>query len=560
MWKRYVLFFLVILFLACAKEGFPPGGPEDRIPPKVVKTFPAQGQTLVPLNTKVIFWFSEPVRPKRSQKAIFISPWMGTEPKIQWKGKRLLISFPRALNPNCTYVITVGTWVTDYQNNAMASSFSLAFSTGEKIDKAIISGKVYGVDVFLGIEVWAYRVDTEEEPNPSINRPDYIVQCDQTGEFQFTHLKHGRYRIFAVQDQNGDHLYQSEEAIGVPFKEIVLDSSANFFSDGNSIWFSREDKKPCSLKKVLVLNARHIIIQFDRSLIPLRAPNPFDCRIFSMQNPLDTVSVLGIFLFPENFGDCHIVTARPLEGQKYFLHLNSKWVANAPDSLFWEKDFLGNAVSDTSKPFLVWSIPKTGERFFSPFDSIHLCFSEPLDTAGFHEGFRLLAQDVEDSIITGKFFWPNLFEVHFLPDVSLKSRHEYLLRLGHGKIVDFAKNAFPDTVIRFRTLDIDTLSEISGHIMVQDSTFCGPFVFTLMQIGTSKTSYTKKFERPGFYCFSNVLPGRYSLSGYLDADHNGKYTHGTPFPFHPSERFVMYPDTIQLRSRWPNEGNDLFFP
>jgi len=559
MWKRRLLFFSLI-FLACAKEGFPPGGPEDKTPPRVVKTFPVQGQTFVPLNTKVIFWFSEPVRPKRPEKVVFISPWMETEPKIQWKGKRLLISFPRALMPNRTYVITVGALVTDYQNNAMPSSFSLAFSTGEKIDEGMISGRVYGADTFLGIEVWAYRVDSEKEPNPSQSHPDYIVQCDQTGAFQFHHIQPGRYRIFAVQDQNGDHLYQSEEPIGVPFNEIVPDSSGTLFSQGNSIWFLREDKAPCSLRKILVTDARHVMLQFDRPLIPLRQPRGSDCTILSVENPKDSLSVLGISLRPENFRECQIVMVRPLEGQKYVLRLNADWVANPPDSLFWKGNFIGSTLVDTSRPFLVWSRPKHGERFFSPFDSIALCFNEPVDTTNFHEGFRLLEHGADSSRITGQFFWPNLFEVRFLPDFPLKSKQEYLLQLGHKKIMDFGKNALPDTILRFRTLDIDTLSEISGRLVLMDSTFCGPFILTLTQIGASKMSYVKKFEKPGPYRFQNVLPGNYRLLGYLDQDKNGRYTQGVPFPFCPSERFVVYPDTIQVRSRWPNEGNDLVFP
>lgn len=565
MLKKTILFCLSIIFIffTCAKEGFPPGGPEDRIPPRVVKTFPVQGQTLVPLNTKVTFWFSESVRPTRPEKVVFISPWMEAEPKIQWKGKRLVISFLRPLMPNCTYVITIGTLVTDYQNNAMPSSFSLAFSTGEKIDEGMISGRVYGADSFLGMEVWAYRVEGNREPDPFQNPPDYIVQCDQTGTFQFVHIKPGRYRIFAVQDQNGDHLYQLEEAIGVPFREIFPDSSGKLFSKGNSIWFSREDKKPSSLRKILATDARHVNLQFDRPLIPMRSPWPSDCTIFSIQNPQDTLSILGISLVPGNFRECQIVTAYPLEKQKYFLRLNARWVATPPDSLFWAGEFEGVLNPDTSRPMLVWTIPKNGDRFFSPFDSIQICFNEPMDTASFGDaGFRLLEQDNkgDSSRVRGKLFWPNLFEVHFLPDFPLKSKQAYFLRLGNGKIIDFSKNAFPDTLLRFYTLDIDTLSEVSGRLILEDSTLSGPFVLTLTQIGNPKISYIQKCEKAGFYQFLNILPGKYRLSGYLDADQNGRYTQGTPFPFRPSERFVVYPDTIQVRSRWPNEGNDLIFP
>ncbi|NQT26050.1 hypothetical protein HQ585_11885, partial [candidate division KSB1 bacterium] len=56
------------------------------------------------------------------------------------------------------------------------------------------------------------------------------------------------------------------------------------------------------------------------------------------------------------------------------------------------------------------------------------------------------------------------------------------------------------------------------------------------------------------------LPGLYQLEAYRDEDQDGKYTHGLPWPYHVSERFAVLQDTVKLRVRWPNEGNNFSLP
>ena len=74
--------------------------------------------------------------------------------------------------------------------------------------------------------------------------------------------------------------------------------------------------------------------------------------------------------------------------------------------------------------------------------------------------------------------------------------------------------------------------------------------FRKRSAGGSKTKYYLK----------DVLPGLYLLESFRDWDGDGRYSLGRPFPFKPSERFVVYQDTVRVRSRWPNEGNDIILP
>ena len=61
-------------------------------------------------------------------------------------------------------------------------------------------------------------------------------------------------------------------------------------------------------------------------------------------------------------------------------------------------------------------------------------------------------------------------------------------------------------------------------------------------------------EQPGAFVLDRLVEGKYVLSAFRDADSSGTYTYGLPYPFAPSERFVVYPDTVKVRARWDVEG------
>ena len=196
------------LFLACAKEGLPPGGPADNMPPTIVQTLPEQGAVGVDREVVVQVWFSEGIQPRNASDAVFISPHPGENVKIKWGSKKCFIRFLKPLEANRTIVITFGTGIQDYRNNAMKASYTMAFSTGDVLDEGEISGSVYGVLDASGIDVWAYHLKTDNDPNPSAVEPTYIVQCDKAGHFLFSHISPGKYRLFAVRDRISDRLYQ----------------------------------------------------------------------------------------------------------------------------------------------------------------------------------------------------------------------------------------------------------------------------------------------------------------------------------------------------------------
>ena len=83
---------------------------------------------------------------------------------------------------------------------------------------------------------------------------------------------------------------------------------------------------------------------------------------------------------------------------------------------------------------------------------------------------------------------------------------------------------------------------------------------TARQVQDSKITYTQILPQPGAYRFNAILPGQYLLECFRDRDGNGRFSPGKPYPYEPSERFIVYSDTVKIRSKWPNEGNDIILP
>ncbi|MBK9099421.1 MAG: Ig-like domain-containing protein [bacterium] len=218
-----------ILIIRCANQLPPSGGEVDKIPPEIAEVYPADGT----VNFKDNYFeinFSEYVDKRSVRDAIFISPFIEGTFEYSWSGTSLEVTFPGDLKKDVTYTITIGTDVVDLNNkNRMAQSFTFSFSTGEKIDRRIISGRVYGKEN-EGIFIYAYKVD---ESNDSLlkRKPDYVSQTGVNGNFSLQGLGSGNYRIFAVNDQFRDYLYQQDQdKIGIPFNDIYLSETDSLYT------------------------------------------------------------------------------------------------------------------------------------------------------------------------------------------------------------------------------------------------------------------------------------------------------------------------------------------
>lgn len=549
------LILLVLFFLACAKEGFPPGGPEDITPPEILDTEPGNRAVRVKPDQKIVFLFSEPVEPRSAEGAVFITPLSGDDVRIRVRGRHLSVDFPEPLRPNITYVITLGTEIKDYRNNSMTESFTLAFSTGLSIDQGEISGRVYGQEDARGVGVWAYALN-EASPDPSKMTPEYIVQCGHEGRYTFSHMALGTYRLFCVRDRAADRLYQpGEDEIGLTFGDVRLDSSALKYQ-GIDFRISRRDTTRPSLVRAAAENRNHLLLHFSEEIETAHFRSPDSVWILTDRE--ERLAVDFHYTDPRNRQILHLMTQSMNEQYRYSVALTGV-VDRSGNALEQQAplEFAGTSVPDTVSPVLTAVYPQPGELRVMPDDTLRLFFNEPVDSLTFRR--RFLAADTLNHAVEGNLIWPCPAEVAFIPRSGWAGQTVYRIELADSCVQDRWANTMDDTVFSFTTLNLDTLSELSGRAE-DPETAPGPVILRITQAENSKTAFIRQIETPGIYTFERILPGRYILDAFRDEDGDGRYSYGSPYPFRAAERFVVYADTVNIRSRWPNHGNDIILP
>ncbi|MGH7598552.1 MAG: Ig-like domain-containing protein, partial [bacterium] len=301
----------------------------------------------------------------------------------------------------------------------------------------------------------------------------------------------------------------------------------------------------------------------------------------------ESLRVLGAAPHPLDPQQVHVlIQPQQAASYKIFLEQIIDAAGNPLDSLSRQMEFTGSAKPDTARPRLVKITPADSSRNVPVTSTVEMIFSEmmsnglalinniPKKTAT--AAWPLQVQNASGNSVPGKGEWLNPFQFRFQPDTLWQSRTQYVVTILADSIFDASGNALFDTTgkITFWTLNADTLTAISGKITDAQPDATGTVHLTLRQVGASASGagapprapsssgpvYNAALPEPGAYRFEHILPGLYQLGGFRDANRNGRYDFGAAFPFLPAERFVVWPDTIKTRSRWPNEGNDFVMP
>lgn len=552
--------FILTLVLTCANQGFPPGGPEDKSPPIILSTFPPTDTTNVPLDTKLTILFSEPVAPSTCEEALFITPFPGEGIKYKWKrDKELTVIFAENLLKDRTYVVTIGAGTKDRRNNAMQNSFTLAFSTGDILDKASVSGLIYGEQV-EGTQIWAYDLADTTDPDPTKNFPLYITQAGKGGVYRMTNMALGDYRLFAILDRDVNNIYNIEyDKLGVSTRDVTLDSMQMDIEKFN-FRIALEDTTLPMLNAAMAPDEHHVDIRFTESMLP-------DClnvvSNYSIRSEEDSLDIVNASIDFYNAAVVHLTTSTQDSSREYKLTVHEAYDLNhlpiLADSNFTV--FQGSAVPDTTRPVYLTMQPHDSSKSLSSFTPLEIFFSKAMDAKSIET--NLVVADTLGDTISGNIVWPEKSHFIFHPEQEFASDRFYLVTLPADSVFDFYGNPLADTLFQrqFTSVNPDTFSAISGTISDEDTLATGPFFLRVQSIDKKKNYVREKWlESPGPYTFEDLLPDQYTIDIYRDEDMNGRFSYGKVFPYHPAERYWVYPDTIEIRSRWPTEGENIILP
>ncbi|MGB7062556.1 MAG: Ig-like domain-containing protein [Candidatus Zixiibacteriota bacterium] len=566
-----MLIFILLVFLSfvfrCAKEGMPPGGPEDTIPPEVVSVSPKSGSMQVSSSSRIEIAFSERMLAKITEESVFISPLPKEPFDFGWRGKRLILTPQEPLLLDRTYVISVGTDAQDMRRNRLSRSYTFAFSTGKELDYGNISGQVWarqevGLNKELGASVWAYLLGGDKtDVDPEEEKPDYVTQTDDEARFALKNLSLGSYRLFAVQDVNRDLLWDWEkEAIGVTTSDVELTEREISKTDVDFI-LDKKDKRPPSLLNCHSLSNNLVRLEFDEELDQRASLDSTHYEILSI-SAREPLTILSVFFEGAETRKVFLLTDRMSPREKYDLSVIgvTDRAGNPVDTSSNACLFEGSEVTDTTGPSLAALSPKDREAGVPLDTKIKLVFDQPPGQQTAEIAFSLVDSNLIG--IVGKGDWLNPTTFVFTPLSPLAGEMRYSIRLKGEKIRDRMGNASvidSSFAASFVTLDQGILGSVSGEIGTTEKEESTTVVLTLWHGEEGKPWYEMVLPQPGPFIFERVLPGNYFLTGYLDLNGDRNLSLGRPEPFSVMEPFAVHPDTIYVRSRWETEGVELMF-
>jgi hypothetical protein len=542
--KYSLITFLVLFLFNCANQ-LPPGGGEiDRIPPEITEVYPEDGTTNFSEEYFEIT-FSEYVDKRSVKEAIFISPAVDGNITLDWSGRSVRVEFPGPLRENTTYNITIGTDVADLNNrNKMAGAVNFSFSTGEQIDRRMITGKIF-TEKIQSIFLFAY-LNPSDTLNPSKHKPDYISQSGNDGTYRIPGLAAGTYRVFAVKDEFRDLLYQMEQdEVGIPFKEVTLAETDTLFA-GLDFFLTKIDTASPRMLTSVMTDRNHLLLTFSEEVDP------------------STVSSKNFYLF-DSTGNRRINPLYAYKNQNKPTELFLSIKDSIPETnlvyIFADtiKDIAGNVfineqnsltVSsriDTSKPFLVKMSPNPGTQT-SDFQgqTFKFSFNDGVDSSIVKNNITFTDTNKIKIKYNIRFYDDQSFRI--TPAQKLEPKKDYIISFDLRKVTDAAGNR-TDTIYQYNFRTISGLDFTGINGIAEGVDFQRNPVLVLQGTDDKQNIYKKNINT-GKFDFERIEAGKYNLWMFYDEDSSSTYTYGTHFPFKPSEEFVYYPDSLNLRPRW----------
>lgn len=251
--------------LGCANRALqPPGGPEDKTPPRVERITPESG-SVNQRPDRVRFYFDKVVSDQPSggdlHQYFLISPSDG-EPRVNWHRDRIDVRPRHAFRPNTAYSITLLPGLAGVRGNTMTQGATTVFATGATFPQFGILGTIFD---------WAAQRPASNALVEAISRPDstvYLAAADSLGRFNIGPFGPGRYTLLGFIDRNNNRTRDPGEA---------WDSTAMIIANSrpvSELLAIVKDTIPPRMTAAVRDDSTTIRVTFDRPLDPGLALTP----------------------------------------------------------------------------------------------------------------------------------------------------------------------------------------------------------------------------------------------------------------------------------------------
>lgn len=569
-----VIIFTGLVFMQCARQGSPSGGPKDETPPEVVEEFPPN-KTVGFSETKATISFNEFVSLKDPAKEIFISPPMRLKPLYKTQGKKVIVEFQEALKDSTTYTINFGNAIVDYTEGNPLVNFEYVFSTGDHIDSLSVAGKI--LNAFdhkpeSGIIVMVYQDNNDTIPLDSLPlkvQPKNASKSTKEGDFRINNLAAGQYMLFALEDLNNNFIFD------LPNERIAfLDSLISI--------------EPIEIEEIIpadtidltdTTDVNDTIVAIDVDPMVMKVKEEKAYRLFLFAETDSTQRLMGKKLIGKNL--LQYIFQRPADSVRISA---VGFDTGIPDWYILEF----NKNRDTVNIWLKPGLPDTIRICFQAGDSIadtskYILSKQSQDSKGKKKeilaggGLRILSNTV-----AGAFDLNKKLTLSFPLPIEDVDREKIHLYTSTDTMI--ANLAFTDTVCRNAIIDYTWKQGEYYHLLIEDSVFCDlsgayndstAFKFIvrkiedygllllnigipgmkgqyLVQLLTDKDVLVRQhaISAPGILRFEYLWPGTYKLKVIYDTNANGIWDTGKYTMNSLPERVEYYESTVVIRANW----------
>jgi len=444
---------------------------------------------------------------------------------------------------NRTLVITIGTSVRDEHNNSLAQSMTVAVSTGERLDQGRIAGKVIAGEKLQGMMVGAWLVNDTVSIDPERALPPFLTQTGDRGDFLFSYLPVGLYRVVCWDDRNRNRLYQpGVDRIALPWRDIAAGVSDNAWID---FYPTLHDTLRLTLLVMSAPDNRHLTVRFNRT----------------PQIELDELTTAGVIIGPTGFHKVLNAWFDAADSSRIVMlterqEADVEYHASLPGDTT-QMAFKGSADPDSAGPQIVKFYPPDGARDVPTQPNGWIGFSDAVKPVDFGRLIQLTVGDSTALPLETKLESP--VRLSWKCSQTRPYSERCRLTIDLSGIMDFSDNPATDStwVKGFQVIDPAQRGSITGAV----KGFAGAPVIAAARTVNSR-GLDDRFvpvNADGTYTIEGLQPDSYVVWAFLDMNENRQFDHGSLQPFRFAERFVVFPDTVDVRPRWETAGLDIKF-
>ena len=587
--------FLLLFFSSCANRGIgPQGGPKDTIPPRMVKEQPLN-QSVNFHGKKIEITFNEYLQLDNIQQNLLVSPPQQVSPIVKAVGKKVTVEMQEDLIDSTTYTLDFGNAICDYTEKNPMRGYVFAFSTGDRIDSMEVYGRVANAEDLNPVSGLMVGLQANLHDSAFSTLPfTRVARSDSLGEFGIQNLRNGVYRLYALQDQSRDFLYQPGEGLAFSDSlvipeyetEIVFDTIWKNIADTIDslssvrqidtiltiqntyvgpadlmLWFFKEDKQRHYFQRAYRDEPHIIKLQFSApqdSLPLLRALPP---------SAMDSTRSDSLWTDPWAYT---LLQANPTRDTLVYWLTDS--LAIRQDSIFLEmtylkSDSLYNLVPQTDTISAIYRAPRMTQKAkeaqekkarerkldlksnakdkFEVYDTLCVVSAFPIDSI-YTDSIRLYEK--QDTLLIDKPFTLRQKDVMSFQIIApLQQGKQYELHLDSAAVRDIYGVASDKKKFTLKLKTAEDYSTLLIRLPNYDPRI-------RLQLLSEKDQPVRELPaREEGTKFEYLTPKTYYLRLYFDLNGDGRWTTGDWITKRQPEPVYYFPAKLTLRANWDFE-------